>query len=166
MKIYLFILTIFTLIYYLYLLILSKKIYTYTCSIFYLRICAPSLRPMIALKLKESYFYFSLLFHSLVSQNEVTTGQMWPVGYKLNILVWCVDSLSGVQHQSSDRLLVVCQSSSGFSSDQIPQSDGCIVAAWGQQTNKKLNPYKFMIINSENYGAIQFVKKKFKTTRF
>lgn len=39
------------------------------------------------------------------------------------------DLLSGVQHNTSDRLLVVCQSRSGFSSNQIPQSDGWIVTA-------------------------------------
>lgn len=37
--------------------------------------------------------------------------------------------LSGVQHDTSDRLLVVCQSRSGFAGDQIPQPDGWIVAA-------------------------------------
>lgn len=65
------------------------------------------------------------------------TGQLWPLGFQLKIFVWCVDSLSGVQHQSSDRLLMVCQSGSGFSSDQIPEPDGGIVAAWGKQKTNK-----------------------------
>lgn len=40
-----------------------------------------------------------------------------------------VDLLSGVQHNGSDRLLVVRQSRPGLPSDQIPQPDGGIVAA-------------------------------------
>lgn len=33
-------------------------------------------------------------------------------------------SLSGVKHDTSDRLLVVCQGRSGFPGDQVPQPDG------------------------------------------
>lgn len=40
-----------------------------------------------------------------------------------HVTVACVNSLPGMQHHRSDRLLVVGQSSSGLSGNQIPQPD-------------------------------------------
>lgn len=40
-----------------------------------------------------------------------------------------VDVLSGVQGQGSDRLLVVGQGGSGLPCDQVPQTDGRVMAA-------------------------------------